>query len=48
MSIPLNTMPPIAEMQFSSSGVFGSQAWEPFALGRAWTFDNVDSALYRI
>ena len=48
MSIPLNTIPPIAEMQFSTSGVFGSQTWEPFALGRAWTFDSMDSAQYRI
>jgi alpha-tubulin suppressor-like RCC1 family protein len=48
LSIPLNTVPPIAEMQFSTSGVFGSQAWEPLALGRAWTFESVDSTLYRI
>ena len=48
LSIPLNTVPPIAEMQFSTSGIFGSQAWEPFALGRAWTFESVDSTLYRI
>ena len=35
-------------MQFSSSGIFGSQAWEPLALGRAWTFDSADSTFYRI
>ena len=48
MSIPKNTTPPIAEMQLSNNGVFDNLSWEPFALGRAWTFDATDSTFYRI
>lgn len=48
INVPEVTYPPIAEMQFSTSGVFDSTVWEPFALGRAWTFDDTSTTVYRI
>jgi hypothetical protein len=49
VTAPRTIYPPIAEMQFSTTGVFdGSEPWQPFALGGTWTFEPTTSALYRL
>lgn len=48
MSVPSVTSPPIAEMQFSSTGTFDASSWEPFAFGRAWSFDDTNTSIYRM
>ncbi|MFM2308420.1 MAG: hypothetical protein RLY87_540, partial [Chloroflexota bacterium] len=49
MTAPRNVVPPIAEMQFSTTGVFdGSEPWQPFALGGTWTFESSTGGLYRL
>lgn len=48
LTVPSITFPPIAEMQFSTTGNFDGANWEPFAFGRAWTFDDTNTSTYRI
>ena len=49
VTAPRSVITPIAEMQFSTTGVFdGSQPWQPFALGGTWTFEPTTSGMYRL
>lgn len=49
VTAPRTIYPPIAEMQFSTTGVFdGSEPWQPFALGGTWTFEPSTTGLYRL
>ncbi len=49
VSAPRSVYPPIAEMQFSSNGVFdGNMPWRPFALGGTWTFEPTNTGIYHL
>jgi hypothetical protein len=49
ITAPRSVIPPVAEMQFSTNGVFdGSQPWQPFALGGTWTFESSSSGVFRL